>query len=167
MSIFDQDQKIGGYSMSDWNTMSALDAQKRGSDFMGLAGATNIGAGSEDGGMFGLNGLLKDNSSTLGFLGGMYDLWGDSQNRKETRRLNDQKIDYANRQMAMTQTGYNNNLARSKNAGADTPDTREYMTGTYGTARTAPQQVHNASPNNYAGLAGAPKVQEPTVPYRR
>ncbi len=145
----------------DTSTQNALGGQYN-NYLSGLAGA-----GSEDGVMFGLNGLLKDNSSTLGFLGGMYDLWGDSQNRKETRRLNDQKIDYANRQMAMTQTGYNNNLARSKNAGADTPDTREYMTGTYGTARTAPQQVHNASPNNYAGLAGAPKVQEPTVPYRR
>ncbi len=113
----------------------------------------------DTGGAFGgVNSFLKDNSAVFGLAGAGLDWWNDSQDRKETKRLNDFKMDTTRQQMAMTQNAYDNNLARSKNgalAGKTSVDSRQYMNPN---GQQAQQQ----------GLAAAPAQapQTPQIPRR-
>ncbi len=110
--------------------------------------------GFDIGDITGENSFLNKNKGLWGLADVGFDWWNDSQNRKETKRLNDFKMDTTRKQMAMTQNAYDNNLARSKNGALDgvkSVDSRQYMNPN---SQQAQQQ----------GLAAAPAPQAPQTP---
>jgi len=140
-------------------------------------GSSNEGlslGGNQSGGMFDIGNFFGEgkglglNMDTMGLAGGLYSLYGDSQKRKEARRVNDFNMDMKRKQLGMTQKAYNNDMYRSNMLEAQQggPRSQEFSQARQyvGPANTQPgyqaQPAPQATPAPYSnGLANTkPKL---------
>ncbi len=172
MGTFDQQQKVGDYSVADWNSMSALDARTNGLDYMdGLAGSEGLWDQA--------NSFIKGGAPIFGLAGGLLEGWNNWEKNNLMEDYYGAQMKNQEERLNMTKQSYDNELWRSKmgnaslNEGMNSgPDQRVYMgTGTpqYGAQGPTTQNAYNAgypAKGNAAqtGLAGTATPAAPAAP---